>query len=99
MFFTSSQRSVLGLPNLDPKALVIKIALGAAIVLGSGVVGAAPAAADPEQWDTHPNPFGGLTCSCQQPAPASSPAQRVDLARGIWDGSHGVVGTVTPGTQ
>jgi hypothetical protein len=68
--------------------MITKTLIGAAIVLGS-VLGAAPAGADPTQSDTHPNPFGSLTASVQQTAPAGSPAPRDEIERGLQGGlSH-----------
>jgi hypothetical protein len=59
-----------------------KMLYSAAVVLGSCVVVAAPANADPNPSGTQPNPFGGLTCSCQT-APAGGPAAPGELNRGI----------------
>ena len=61
-----------------------RMLIGVAVVLGSLVVflGAAPAGADPGSSDD-PNPFGSLTCSCQQAAPVDGPALTAELNRGI----------------
>jgi hypothetical protein len=63
--------------------MITKLLVSAAIVLGS-VWGAAPASADPSQSDTQPNPFGSLTCSCQETTPANGPARSAELDRGLW---------------
>ena len=63
--------------------VITKILVGVAIVLGAGVGGAAPASADPDPIGTEPNPFGALSCSCQETASAGSPALRAEIDRGI----------------
>ena len=65
---------------------ITKILVSAAIALGALVVGAAPASADPNSPANEPNPFGSLTCSCQNTAPASRHALREQIDRGIRDG-------------
>jgi hypothetical protein len=60
--------------------------LGTAIVLGSLVLGAGPANAEPGPSGANPNPFGGLTCNCQETAPAGDPAQLGELERGLRGG-------------
>ncbi len=52
----------------------------AALVLGAGRAGAEPL--PPE-----PNPFGGLTCECQEPVPGEGPGPTSELQRGL-NGSH-----------
>jgi hypothetical protein len=59
-----------------------KMLAGAAVVLGSCVVMAAPANADPNPSGTQPNPFAGLTCSCQT-APAGGTVPTAEIDRGI----------------
>ncbi|WP_231999254.1 hypothetical protein [Mycobacterium sp. 1081908.1] len=56
-----------------------KMLVGLAICVGAGVVGSAPAGADPSV-------FGTLSCSCQRAAPAGSPARQDAIARGIRQG-------------
>lgn len=56
--------------------MIAKILIGAAVSLGIGVMGAAPAGADPSA-------FGTLTCGCQTKAPAGSPMRRDEITRGI----------------
>jgi hypothetical protein len=56
--------------------MVTKILIGVAIALGSGVVAAAPAGADPSA-------FSALSCSCQETAPAGSAARKDEITRGI----------------
>jgi hypothetical protein len=69
--------------------MITKMLVSTAIVLGSLVAGAAPASADPNQSDTNPNPFGSLTCSCQETTPAGGPALTAELDRGIRNGLSG----------
>jgi hypothetical protein len=67
--------------------VITKILVSGAIALGALVVGAAPASADPNSPGNPPNPFGGLTCSCQKTAsPASRQALTQQIERGIRDG-------------
>lgn len=66
--------------------VITKIIVGAAIVLGIGVGGAATARADANPAGTDPNPFGTLTCGCQQTAPPGGPAMQGQLEQGIWAG-------------
>jgi hypothetical protein len=47
MLIANLKRSALGLPNLDPMVLITKTLISAAVVVGFGVVGAAPASAHP----------------------------------------------------
>ena len=65
--------------------MITKLLVSAAIALGSSVGAAAPASANPNPIaGTDPNPFGALSCSCQETAPAGSPALREeDIERGI----------------
>jgi hypothetical protein len=65
--------------------VITKILVSDAIALGALVVGAAPASAAPNSPADQPNPFGGLTCSCQKIAPASRQALREQIDRGIQD--------------
>ena len=66
-----------------PRLVITKTLAGAAVILGSCVVGAAPANADPNPSGTQPNPFAGLTCSCQPKAPTGSAVPAGELDRGI----------------
>lgn len=90
MLVANAKQSALGLPDLDPRVPITKMLVSAAIALGCCVVGAAPASADPDSSDIHPNPLGGLTCNCQGTAPAGGPALREDIERGIRDGLLGL---------
>ncbi|OMC54084.1 hypothetical protein A5745_20440 [Mycobacterium sp. IS-2888] len=65
---------------------ITKIIVGAAIVLGVGVGGAATARADANPAGTDPNPFGALSCGCQQTAPSGGPAMEAQLEQGFWAG-------------
>jgi hypothetical protein len=65
--------------------VITKILVSAAIALGAFVGAAAPASADPNATGgTDPNPFGGLSCNCQQTAPPGSSALG-EIERGIRD--------------
>lgn len=82
--------------NANPRLLISKTVAAAAIVLGAGLLGAGVAAANPEPDSSEPNPFGSLSCSCQEPAGGPAPGELIE--RGISDGSHGLVSR-TPITQ
>ena len=60
--------------------MITKMLVSAAI-LGSLVVGAAPANADTNQPD--PNPFASLTCTCQQTTPPSGATVSDEIDRGL----------------
>ena len=62
-----------------------KILVSAAIAVGSCVAGAAPASADSNAIGTDPNPFGALSCNCQETAPPGSSALE-EIERGIREG-------------
>ncbi len=79
--------------NAQHPTVVTKILVSAAIALGLGFAGAAPASADPNAvgtdpnpFGTDPNPFGTLRCSCQETAPADSPSLRDEINRGYREG-------------
>jgi hypothetical protein len=86
MSIANLKRSALALQNLDPKVLFTRTLIGAAIVVGSCVVGAAPASADTGPSGTDPNPFGGLSCNCRETAPPGSPALKAEVDRGLGEG-------------
>jgi hypothetical protein len=75
---------------------VPKLLVSAAIVLGSGVVGAAGANADPGPSGNPPNPFGTLGCSCQETDLTGSHAPSVEVDRGIIAGAHGEASWTEP---
>jgi hypothetical protein len=89
MLISNPKQSALGLLNLDPRVPIAKMLVGATIVVGFCIAGAASAGADPNPSDTHPNPFGGLSCSCQETAPPGGPVLRQEIDRGIRDGLSG----------
>src|ERR1700745_3010127 len=68
------------------RKVIAKILVSAAIALGFGVLGAAPASANPDTAGTDPNPFGTLGCNCRESAPAGSAQAREDIDRGIREG-------------
>jgi hypothetical protein len=69
------------------RRVITKILVGAAIALGAGLAGAAPAAADPNAIGTAPpNPYGTLGCNCRETAPAGSPQLGEEINRGIREG-------------
>ena len=83
-------REAVGLPRASRKEdgmttqqhqVTAKILVSAAIALGFGVGGAAAASAD--AIGTDPNPFGALTCSCQEIASPRGPALREEMDWGI----------------
>ncbi|OBB79009.1 hypothetical protein A5760_21560 [Mycobacterium colombiense] len=59
-----------------------RILVSAAVMVGCGVLGAAPAGADP-------SPFNTLSSSCNQTAPAGRDALLEGIRRGIADWSAG----------
>jgi len=59
------------------------ICTAATIILGSYVLGAAPAGADTNPGGDDPNPFTSLGCGCQDTTPHDSPALMQELQRGI----------------
>jgi hypothetical protein len=73
---------------------ITKILVGAAIVLGSGVVGAAPASADQNPVDQ--NPFAALSCSCRNTPSPGNPALTEELERGIFGGISASPGLSSP---
>ena len=90
MSIANLKRSALGSQTPDPTVLITKTLIGAAIVLGSCVVAAAPAGADNGPDSAGPNPFGGLACNCQETAPLGNPALTAkELQRGMQAGLSG----------
>lgn len=61
---------------------IARILVSAAVVIGSGVLGVAPAGADP-------SPFSTLSSSCNQTAPAGRDALLQGIRQGIADWSPG----------
>jgi hypothetical protein len=92
MLIANLKRSALGLPTRDPMVLITKTLISAAIVVGSCVVGAAPASADPNSPANQPNPFSALSCSCQKIASARRQALGEQVDRGIRDGLSAIPG-------
>ncbi|BBZ45608.1 hypothetical protein [Mycobacterium parmense] len=64
--------------------MIMKVLSGGAIVVGVAVGLSGTATADP------PSPFGSLGCSCQETAPAGSPALTQKIDRGIRQGLSGL---------
>jgi hypothetical protein len=71
------------------RQMIAKILVSAAVALSSCVVGAAPASADQNSIGTAPNPFGGVSCNCQETNPPGSPALRDEIERGLRQGRSG----------
>jgi hypothetical protein len=63
-----------------------KILVSTAIAVGFLVGGAAQASAEPNTFDTNPNPFSTLSCNCQETAPPHSPARSEEINRGLREG-------------
>jgi len=63
--------------------MIAKIVVGSAIALGAVVGCAASASADP-------SPFGTLSCSCPETAPAGSPVLIEKIDQGIQQGLSGL---------
>jgi hypothetical protein len=66
--------------------MIAKTMAIAAFVLCSHVGPTAAASADPADVGTNPNPFGALTSSCRQTAPAGSPSPEEQIDRGLREG-------------
>ncbi|MDT7719959.1 MAG: hypothetical protein QOE94_970 [Mycobacterium sp.] len=79
--------------------VITKILIGAAVALGAYVGGAAPVSADPNPIGSAPNPFGGLSCSCQETAPPGSPVLREEIEQGIREGRTAWLPGLSPSTQ
>jgi hypothetical protein len=62
---------------------MIKMLIGAALVINLSVVGAAGASAEPTQTSPQPdpNPFAGLTCDCPHGTPGGDLRE---MERGMW---------------
>ncbi|HTQ20353.1 hypothetical protein [Mycobacterium sp.] len=74
---------------------IAKMLFSAAVVLGSVAVGAGLAGADPGASDT-PNPFGALSCSCQETDLTGSVPVADEIDRGVIAGTHGMAGWLPP---
>lgn len=70
-------------PTRNPLPLSIKALICAALIVVFGASAATPAGADPSPGGGDAHPFGGLSCSCSDTAPAGSPALRQQIAQGI----------------
>jgi len=77
-----SRRRQLG---RKPLAFLAKAVICAAFIAVVWAPQPAPAGAEPNPGGD-PNPFGGLSCSCAQTAPADSPGQRQQISKGIQRG-------------
>ena len=91
MSIANPKQSVLSFLRLEPRVLITKILLSAAIAVISCIGVAAPASAVSCAGGAAPvagsGPFGILSCSCRETAPARDPALREEeLKRGIRDG-------------
>ncbi len=73
--------------NRRHRRMIAKLMVGAAIAVGAGLAGAAPAGADPNAISTDPNPYGTLGCNCRETAPpAGSPQLSEQIKRGFREG-------------
>jgi hypothetical protein len=70
---------------MENQEMIAKIVVGSAIALGAAVGWAASASADPS-----PSPFGTLSCSCPETAPAGSPVLTEKIDQGIQQGLSGL---------
>jgi hypothetical protein len=61
--------------------------LGTVVFLGS--LALAPANAEPVPSGPTPSPFDGLTCDCQQTAPADGATLAAEVQRGLSTARHG----------
>lgn len=60
-----------------------------ALIVAFGAAVATPASADPNSDGADSDPFGGLSCSCSQSAPADSPVSKKQIIQGIRHGLSG----------
>lgn len=72
-----------------PLALNVKAAMCAAVVVAFGASVATPAGADANSGGDDPNPFGGISCSCDQTAATDSPDSEQQISQGIHQGLSG----------
>jgi hypothetical protein len=63
--------------------VTIKMLVSVGMVLGALSVGSALANANPNPNETHPDPFGALTCDCQG-TPQSGAGAQTEMQRGMW---------------
>ena len=85
----------MSIANLTTKALV-----SGAIVLGSLVVGVAPASAGTGTGPTPaPNPFSGLSCNCRETAPLGSPDLKAEINRGLQEDQSALLPGLPAPTQ
>jgi hypothetical protein len=78
------------------RGLLPRLLVSSAIVLGSGVLGAAAANADPGPSGSPANPFGTLGCSCQETELTGSHAPGAEIERGVIAGAHGAATRTEP---
>lgn len=77
------------LPARKPLSGSMKALACGALIAAFGAAVATPAGADPNSGGADPNPFGGLSCSCSQSAPADSPVSKQQIIQGIRHGLSG----------
>lgn len=86
MSIANPKQSVLSFLRLEPRVLLTKILLSAAIAVISCIGVAAPAGAVSCVRGAAPvagsGPFGILSCSCRETAPARDPALREEIKTG-----------------
>lgn len=73
------------LPTRNPLSFSMKAVICAALIMAFGASVAMPAGADPGAGG-EPDPFGGLSCSCDQSASTDGPVARQQVRRGMREG-------------
>lgn len=86
MSIAISKRATAGSPKHRFQTAIMTMMVGAAIALGSAVVGAAPASAAPNTIGPNPSPYSTLSGGPRETAPAGSPALTAEIDRGLRDG-------------
>lgn len=79
-------RSQHGADGRKPLSHITRALSCAVSIAALWVSSPAPGNADPDSGGADPNAFGGLGCSCAQPAPVGGPAQRQQLTGGLQQG-------------
>jgi hypothetical protein len=72
-------------PTRNPLSFILKAVMCAALIVAFGASVATPAGADPGLGG-EPDPFGGLSCNCDQSASTDGPVARQQIRRGMREG-------------